>query len=556
MASSSKTTNAERRKVIVGSSLGTAFEWYDFHLYGTLAPVIAKHFFTGVSDSAAFIFALLTFAAGFVGRPFGSLVFGRLGDVIGRKATFLITIVLMALPTFFVGLLPGYATWGVAAPIILIAFRILQGLAAGGEYGGALVYVAEHSPAGRRGQDTSWINAMGATGIILALTVVIVVRTITGEEAFNEWAWRLPFVLSLVLFGISMWIRMTLKESPVFAEMKAAGKISNSPIKEAFGNAANVKTAVLLALGGTAAVGVMAYTSQFYTQFFLAKTLRIDPLIINEIVIVALVVSTPVYIAFGWLSDRIGRKPVIMGGALIAAFSIQPAFHGLTHFGNPALEDVQKRFPVVIQADRSECSFQFALLSAKNFKSSCDVAQGVLSDSMVNYDRAPSDGRGTASIKIGDQVISSFDGTRMTDAEFETRKDAFQREVGAALAAHGYPKSANSNEINKPMLIVIVTFLLILYGAIYSPIGAWMVELFPSRIRYTAISLPYNVGAGWVGGFMPATAFAMVAANGNVYFGLWYPIAVLVLAVVVGTLFLPETKDVDLENISDAHRGR
>lgn len=549
MASTIRVTDAERRKVLLGSSLGTAFEWYDFHLYGTLAPIIAKHFFTGVSESAGFIFALLTFAAGFIGRPFGSLVFGRLGDVIGRKATFLITIVLMALPTFFVGLLPGYESWGVAAPVILIVFRILQGLAAGGEYGGALVYVAEHSPANRRGQDTSWINAMGATGIILALTVVIVVRSLTGEEVFNAWGWRIPFILSLVLFGISMWIRLTLKESPVFAEMKAAGKVSNSPVKEAFGNLANVKLAVLLAFGGTAAVGVMAYTSQFYTQFFLAKTLKIDPLIINEIVIIALLISTPAYIALGWLSDRIGRKPVIMGGALIAALSIQPAFHNLTHYGNPALEAVQAKSPVVISADQDECSFQFALLSGKKFKSSCDVAHGVLSDQMVSYERKALEKAGVATVQIGDQVVSSFDGTALTDGEFDKRKKEFEGEVKAALAAHGYPKSANSSEVNKPMLILIVTCLLILYAAVYSPIGAWMVELFPSRIRYTAISLPYNVGAGWVGGFMPATAFAMVAANGNVYFGLWYPITALVVALVIGTLFLPETKNVDLNSV-------
>jgi len=358
--------------------------------------------------------------------------------MIGRKATFLITIVLMALPTFFVGLLPGYETLGVAAPIILIAFRILQGLAAGGEYGGALVYVAEHSPPGQRGQDTSWINAMGAMGIILALAVVFIVRTAVGEEAFGAWAWRLPFILSLVLFGISMWIRMTLKESPVFAEMKAAGKVSNSPVKEAFGSPANVKLAVLIALGGTAAVGVMAYTSQFYTQFFLAKTLKIDALVINEIVIIALLISTPAYIAFGWLSDRIGRKPVVMCGALIAVFTIQPAFHGLTHYGNKALEDVQAKSPIVISADQGECSFQFALLAGKKFKSSCDVAHGVLSDQMVSYDRKPAAKGAPASVQIGGQVIGSFDGRSMSDGDFDKKKKAFEGEVKAALVAVAY----------------------------------------------------------------------------------------------------------------------
>jgi MFS family permease len=531
----------QRRKVIVAASLGTAFEWYDFHLYGTLAPIIAKQYFSGVNETAAYVFALVTFAAGFVGRPFGSLVFGWLGDLVGRKYTFMATIVLMALPTFFVGLLPGYRTVGILAPTMLIMFRILQGLAAGGEYGGALIYVAEHASEKRRGADTSWINAMGAVGIVLALAVTFVVRSTAGETAFVDWAWRIPFVASLVLFLISAWIRLNLDESPIYAEMKAAGKTSSKPIRETFGDWRITRTAISLVLGCTAAVGVMAYTSQFYTQFFLARTLKIDPVSVNAITFTALILSLPAYFFFGRLSDRIGRKPVILGAALVAAIVIQPAFRAMTHFANPSLERAAALAPVVVHANPVDCSIQFNPVSASRLTSSCDIAKSYLAASMISYRNQEVPAGDIAYITIGSTRVSSFDGTSMTKLDLANAEKHFQSEMSSTLTSAGYPMHASLDAGAYIGLVLLIAFLLTLYAAVYSPAGAWMTELFPSRVRYTAISLPYNMGAGWFGGFMPATAFSMVAANGGIYFGLWYPVTVLAIAVCAGFFLLPET---------------
>jgi MFS family permease len=534
-------SKSERRRVLIASSLGTAFEWYDFHLYGTLAPIIAKHYFSGVSEAQAFIFALLTFAAGFVARPFGSIVFGAIGDKIGRKHTFTATIVLMALPTLFVGLLPGYETFGILAPIVLVALRILQGLASGGEYGGALVFVAEHAPVGKRGLDTSWINAMGAVGVILALLVTLSVRTVTGEDVFADWAWRLPFVASVVLFGISVWIRVHLHESPVFEQMKAAGKTTQHPLKEAFGQWQHVRRAIFLVLGCTAALGVMAYTSQFYTQFFLARTLKVDGITVNVITTFALLLSFPSYIFFGWLSDRIGRKPVVLGSILVAAVCMQPAFRAITHYGNPQLEVAQYLHPIEVHANGADCSVQFNLVGSQRLDSSCDRLKSYLAGRMVSYTNVSIPRGSVAYATVGGERVDSFDGGEL-DVEERTRKQGnLVMALDAKLNAAGYPVKTEIPVGRKILLIALVTLLITLYAGVYSPIGAWMTELFPARIRYTAISLPYNMGAGWVGGFMPASAFAMVASNGNIYFGLWYPVLVLVFSFVVGLLFLPET---------------
>jgi MFS family permease len=534
-------SGSERKKVLMASSLGTAFEWYDFHLYGTLAPIIAKHYFSGVSEAQAFVFALLTFAAGFVARPFGSIVFGAIGDKVGRKHTFTATIILMALPTLFVGLLPGYETFGLAAPIVLVFLRILQGLASGGEYGGALIFVAEHAPERQRGLDTSWINAMGAVGVILALLVTLSVRTITGEEAFAAWTWRLPFVASVVLFGISVWIRIHLHESPVFEQMKAAGKTTQNPLREAFGQWRNVRTAIFLVLGATAAVGVLAYTSQFYTQFFLSRTLKIDGVTVSTITTFALLLSFPSYIFFGWLSDRIGRKPVILGSILVAALGVQPVFRATTHYGNPQLEIAQSSNPIEIHADARDCSFQFNLVGGGTFDTSCDLLKSYFAGRMVSYINVQTEPGSIAFAKIGGERVPSFDGRQFGRVELKAKQSALVASLDAKMKSAGYPTGAEIPTNRKVVLVLLVTLLIALYAGVYSPIGAWMTELFPARIRYTAISLPYNMGAGWVGGFMPATAFAMVASNGNIYFGLWYPVTVLALSFVVGLLFLPET---------------
>jgi MFS family permease len=548
VATTQGSSERERWNVIMSSSLGTSFEWYDFLLYGALAPVIAKQFFSGVNETAAFIFALLTFSAGFVARPFGSLVFGAIGDVVGRKRTFVATIVLMALPTFLVGLLPTYATWGIYSPIALIVLRVLQGLAVGGEYGGALVYVAEHSKSGKRGFDTSWLCAMTPVGIILALSATLLTRTLSGETALMEWAWRIPFLGSILLFGISMWLRLRLKESPIFLEMKAAtSREVRNPIREAFGSWRLVRTSILLTFGVNTAIGVLAYTAEFYTQFFMGKTLGIDGVTINWIMLPSLLLSIPLYIAFGWLTDKLGRKPVFVAGALLGALTMQPAFKMMTHFGNPALEKAQQGTPVVVRADPKNCSLQFNPVGQSSLTSSCDIAKSYLANRMISYTNEEAPLGETATVRIGKTELTSFDASRMTKADFFAREKQFEVGIQQTLAANGYPLVADPEKVNRGMLIAIITYLLALIGLVYTSGGAWMTELFPTRIRYTAISLPYNIGAGWFGGFVPSVAFAMVAANGGIYFGLWYPIVALGLAAVISLFCLPETKDVMLD---------
>jgi len=532
----------EEKRVIFASSLGTVFEWYDFYLYGSLAAIISKQFFSAVNPTAAFIFALLAFAAGFAVRPFGALVFGRLGDLVGRKHTFLITIVLMGLSTFLVGLLPSYETIGIAAPVILIVLRLLQGLALGGEYGGAATYVAEHASEGKRGLDTSWIQTTATIGLFLSLLVILGVRTSLGEEAFAAWGWRIPFLVSVILLGISVWIRMQLHESPAFKRMKEEGKQSKAPISEAFGQWRNLKVVILALVGLTAGQAVVWYTGQFYALFFLTQTLKMDGATANVLIAISLLIGTPFFIVFGWLSDKIGRKPIIMTGCLLAALTYFPLFKALTHFANPALEAAQKSAPVVVVADPAACSFQFNPVGTAKFTSSCDIAKSFLAKASVNYANEAAAPGTVASIRIGETVITAFEGKGLSKEEFKARADEFNKAAGEATKAAGYPAKLDISQANKPMIVLVLVILVLYVTMVYGPIAAMLVEMFPTRIRYTAMSLPYHVGNGWFGGFLPTTAFAMVAATGDIYYGLWYPIVVASMTFVIGTLFLKETR--------------
>ncbi len=545
-----KPMTREEKKVIFASSLGTVFEWYDFYLFGSLSAIMAAHFFSGVNPTAAFIFTLLAFAAGFAVRPFGALFFGRLGDLVGRKYTFLITIVIMGLSTFVIGLLPSYASWGIAAPIILIGLRLFQGLALGGEYGGAATYVAEHAPHGRRGFFTSWIQTTATLGLFLSLLVILGTRTWMGEDAFKEWGWRIPFLLSSILLIISVWIRLSLRESPAFLAMKEEGSQSKAPLTESFGRWDNAKIALLALLGATAGQAVVWYAGQFYALFFLTQTLKVDGPTANILIAVALIIGTPFFVVFGWLSDFIGRKPIILGGCLLAALTYFPIFKAITHYANPALEQAQISAPVTVTADPRTCSFQFNPVGISKFTTSCDIAKSALATRSVNYDTADATPGTVAEIKIGDQVVPSFEGTGLPADELKARQAEFSAAVQAAISEHGYPAAADPAAMNKPMLVALLTLLVLYVTMVYGPIAAWLVELFPTRIRYTSMSLPYHIGNGWFGGFLPATSFAIVAATGNIYSGLWYPIIVAVMTLVIGLLFLPETKD---RNIKDWH---
>jgi MFS family permease len=536
-----KVTGTEKR-VILASSLGTVFEWYDFYLYGLLATIISAQFFSGVNETTGFIFALAAFAAGFAVRPFGALVFGRLGDMVGRKYTFLVTMGLMGFATFTVGLLPNYTSIGVAAPIMLVVLRLLQGLALGGEYGGAATYVAEHAPNNKRGLYTSFIQTTATLGLFAALLVVIGTRTMIGEEAFKEWGWRVPFLISALLLGVSLWIRMQLQESPVFQKMKDEGTNSKAPISEAFGNWKNGRWALIALLGAVAGQAVVWYTGQFYALFFLEKVLMVDGATTNILIAVALAIGTPFFIFFGWLSDKIGRKPIILTGCALAAVTFFPAFHALTEAANPALARAQATAPVSVIVNDADCSVQFDPIGKNKFDAkSCDIAKSFLAKSGVSYSKVEADAGAIAQITIGAQTFVAPDPAKLAGDERKAAITAYQDELKAALATAGYPAKADPDAIDTPVVIAILTYLVLLVTMVYGPIAALLVELFPTRIRYTAMSLPYHIGNGWFGGFLPTTAFAMVAATGNIYFGLWYPVAICAATVVIGLLFLPET---------------
>ena len=572
---------AEEKKVIFASSLGTVFEWYDFYLYGSLAAIIAKQFFSGLDEGSAFIFALLAFAAGFIVRPFGAIFFGRLGDMIGRKYTFLVTILIMGLSTFIVGILPNYASIGVAAPVILICLRLLQGLALGGEYGGAATYVAEHAPHDKRGAYTSWIQTTATLGLFLSLMVILGTRTLLGEADFADWGWRVPFIVSIALLAVSVYIRLSMNESPAFAKMKAEGKTSKAPLSESFGQWKNLKIVILALIGLTAGQAVVWYSGQFYALFFLTQALKVNGADANIFVAVSLLIGTPFFIVFGSLSDKIGRKPIIMLGCLLAVLTYFPVFEALTKAANPALYEAQQKSQVVVTAYPAECSFQFNPTGTVKFTSSCDIAKQKLAASSVSYSNVAAPAGTKATIKVGETEIN----TAVTEEDIAAAKEAAEKKVAdlkaatpvdekavaaaeasaktlsdpkknkdavlsgnlsAALKAAGYPAKADPARVDSVKVILILTYLVILVTMVYGPIAAMLVEMFPTRIRYTSMSLPYHIGNGWFGGLLPTTAFAIVAQTGNMYNGLWYPIIVAGMTFVIGMLFIKETKDVDI----------
>jgi MFS family permease len=529
------------RRVIFASSLGTVFEWYDFYLYGSLAAIISKQFFSGVNETTGFIFALLAFAAGFAVRPFGALVFGRLGDLVGRKHTFLITIVIMGLSTALVGVLPGYAQIGVAAPIILVLLRMLQGLALGGEYGGAATYVGEHAPPGKRGLYTSWIQTTATLGLFLSLVVILLCRMLIGPD-FDTWGWRIPFLVSILLLAVSVYIRLQLAESPVFVAMKAAGTTAKAPLTESFARAGNLRLVILALLGATAGQAVVWYCGQFYSLFFLTQVLKIDAQPANLLIAAALLIATPFFVVFGRLSDRIGRKKIVLAGCLLAAVTYFPIFKGITHFANPAIEAAAASAPVRVLADPDSCHFQFDPVGKKKFVQSCDIAKAALAKAGVPYQNERAPVGSVALVRIGAVEVASFEGGVMSAGDFKKTSEQFSKDLGGKLKAAGYPAKADPAQINYPVVLVLLVILVLYVTMVYGPIAAWLVELFPARIRYTSMSLPYHIGNGWFGGFLPTVAFALVALTGDIYYGLWYPIIVALGTFVIGALFLPETK--------------
>ncbi|UJX44677.1 MFS transporter [Xanthobacter sp. YC-JY1] len=536
----------EEKKVIFASSLGTVFEWYDFYLYGSLAAIIGAQFFSAYPPATRDIFALLAFAAGFLVRPFGAIVFGRIGDLVGRKYTFLVTILIMGLSTFIVGILPNAASIGIAAPIILIGLRLLQGLALGGEYGGAATYVAEHAPHGRRGFYTSWIQTTATLGLFLSLIVILFTRTIVGEQNFAAWGWRVPFLVSIALLGVSVWIRLQLSESPTFQKMKEEGTTSKAPLSEAFAKWGNLKVVLIALFGLVAGQGVVWYTGQFYALFFLQSILKVDGYTSNLLIAWSLVFGTGFFVFFGWLSDKIGRKPIILAGCLIAAASYFPLFNMITTYANPPLEKAIQNIRVTVVSDPGNCGSLFNPVGTRIYTQPCDLARDFLAKSSVKYSTEAGPAGSPVQLKINDTVIPYT--------------PDFNKNALAALQTAGYPAAATNKDVVKmahpfdifrPQVAAVIglLFILVLFVTmVYGPIAAALVELFPARIRYTSMSLPYHIGNGWFGGLLPATAFAMVAATGDIYYGLWYPIVIALMTFVIGLLFVPETKDRNIDH--------
>ncbi|WP_294533989.1 MFS transporter [uncultured Rhodoblastus sp.] len=544
--SQSRPMTSQEKRVIFASSAGTIVEWYDFFVYGSMASIIARNFFSNINPTAAYIFALLAFAAGFAARPFGALIFGRLGDLFGRRYSFLLTIIIMGASTFLVGLLPNFNAIGFAAPILLVLLRMIQGLALGGEYTGAAVYVGEHAPQRRRGYYTSWIQTTASLGLLLSLAVILGIRSAIGDEAFENYGWRLPFLFSFFLLAASIWMRLRLSESVAFRQMKSYGRGSRQPVIETFGRWSTARIALIALFGGTAGQAVVWYTGQFYALFFLTQTLKVDHNVANLLVAGALILGAPFFVLFGWLSDRIGRKPVILGGCLLAALLYFPIFKALTIAANPALARAEATAPVRVIADPARCAFQFDPIEDAEFRSSCDLAKNVLANAAVNYSNETAPAGALARIAIGGKEIKSFEGSDLSREDFLQKRAAFEAELTSAIVAAGYPLRADPAQIDKPMVLGLLTALIVLVAMAYGPIAAQLVELFPTRIRCTAVSLPYHIGNGWFGGFLPPLAFAMVAAKGNIYFGLWYPIGVALMTFVVGVLLMPETRERDI----------
>ena len=538
------------RTVVAASSAGTVFEWYDFFIFGLLASAMAPHFFAGATPTAQFIFALLTFAVGFAVRPLGALYFGKVGDSKGRKGAFLLTITLMGGATFAVGLLPDYSQIGIWAPILLVSLRVVQGFALGGEYGGAVVYVAEHAPADRRGWNTSWVQTSAALGLLSALVVVWITRQSLGEEAFKDWGWRVPFLVSLGLLAISLWIRLQLEESPAFARMKATGTQSRAPLREAFLEWKNLKVVLVALFALMMAQGVVWYTGHFYAQVFLEKQLKVDPQTITGWLLAVTLISAVLYVFFGWLSDKVGRRPVMLFGMILGAASFFPAFHALTAAANPALAEAQARAPVVVRADPADCSFQFNPVGRTPdgrdaFATSCDVARSILVNAGVSFETRQAPGQ-AATVSIGGTVLVAPDITALDAAAQKRVKDGFQARLKQLLTEAGYPERADPERIDHGRVLALMLVFVVAATALYGPLAAALVELFPTRIRYTALSVPYHIGTGFFGGFMPVTAVAIVAATGNMYAGLWYPVVITAISVIVALLFMPETKGRDI----------
>ena len=555
--------------IITASSLGTVFEWYDFYLYGLLTAIIAAKFLTGLNPTTSYIMALLIFAAGFIVRPFGALVFGKIGDTFGRRYTFIITLVVMGLSTFLVGCLPTYETAGVAAPIMLVGLRMFQGLALGGEYGGAATYVAEHAPNNKRGFYTSWVQITATAGLAMAVLIVMMVRspvTGVGEDAFKDWGWRVPYLLSGIFLAVGLWLRLKLHESPVFQKMKAEGTNSKAPLTEAFGEWKNLKIVLIAFFGAIAGQAVVWYTGQLYAMVFLEKMLKVDGLTANGLIIIALLLGTPFFLVFGALSDKIGRKPIILTGCALAAATLFPTFHALTNAANPALAKALASAPVTVTANPAECSSQFDPVGTNKFDTtSCDIVKNALAKGGVNYENVAAPAGTIASITIGSTTVVAPDPAAVTGDDKKKAIAAFTAKVVGApavkakpaeggkpaveakaavvgeLAKVGYPTKADPAQINKPLVIALLWYLVLLVTMVYGPIAAMLVELFPSRIRYSSMSLPYHIGNGWLGGLLPAIGFAMVAANGNIYHGFWYPVVVAAATLVFGLIFLPET---------------
>lgn len=548
------TQKQKLRTVVAASSAGTVFEWYDFFIFGLLASVMGQHFFAGSPPAAQFIFALLTFGVGFAARPLGAIVFGAIGDTKGRKGAFLVTIIMMGAATFAVGFLPDYNQIGIWAPILLVLLRIVQGFALGGEYGGAVIYVAEHSPDHKRGWNTSWVQTSAALGLLLALGVVFITRVSLGEEAFQDWGWRLPFLVSIFLLGIALWIRLQLEESPMFQAIKEEGTASKAPLAEAFGKWQNLKLILIALFAIMMAQGVVWYTGFFYVQVFLEKQLKVNPQTINVWLLIVTSISAVLYVFFGWLSDKVGRRPVMIGGMILGAIAFFPAFHQLAKAANPALVAAQTATPVLVIADPAQCSVQFNPVGRTPdgrdaFATSCDVAKSFLTNSGISYDNLQAPAGTNAVIKIGSVSFDSIDITQMSAPEQKEAKAAFGVTLKAALGAAGYPEKADPAKIDHTMVILMMMVFVVAATALYGPLAAALVELFPTRIRYTALSVPYHIGTGFFGGFMPAVAVAIVATTGNMYSGLWYPVSMTAVAIVVALFFMPETRGRDIHKL-------
>lgn len=537
------------KTVVVASAAGTAFEWYDFFVFGSLAAVIARHFFADAGETVAYIMALLTFGLGFVVRPLGALVFGWFGDRTGRKTTFLVTITLMGVATVAIGLLPDYNQIGLAAPILLLIMRVLQGFALGGEYGGAAIYVAEHAPQKKRGLMTGWIQTTAAIGLIGALSAILITRQIVGSEAFDDWGWRIPFLLSAPLLAISLWIRLKLNESPAYQQMEAEGGERRAPYKEAFFQWNNGRFVLIALFGIMIAQGAVWYCGYFYTRFFMERVLKVDTNTVDQLVLMVTVASAGLYVFFGWLSDKVGRKPVMLFGMILALIAFFPGFHALTRAANPALAEAQATAPVVVVADPATCALQFDPIGKAAFASSCDIAKNVLSNAGVSYANLAAPPGSVAVVRVGGTEVASVEGGGLDAARLATARAGVEGRIKAALVEAGYPARADPARVNIPLVVAILMVFIVAATALYGPQAAALVELFPTRVRYTAMSLPYNIGTGWVGGLLPAVSFALVAWSGNIYFGLWYAVAFTVTAVVVAVIWLPETRHRDLNAI-------